>query len=74
VGATIAGPQAGELISTWSLAIANGMKMSQIAAMVAPYPTISELNKRVAGAYFSPRLFENSAVKRVVRLVQRWLP
>ncbi len=74
VGATIAGHQAGELIATWSLAIANAMKMSQIAAMVAPYPTIAELNKRVAGAYFSPRLFENSGIKRVVRLVQRWLP
>jgi len=74
VGATIAGHQAGELIATWSLAIANRMKMSQMAAMVAPYPTIAELNKRVAGAYFSPRLFENAGIKRVVRLVQRWLP
>jgi len=74
VGATIAGHLAGELIATWSLAIANRLKMSQIAAMIAPYPTIAELNKRVAGAYFSPRLFENSVVKRVVRLVQRWIP
>ncbi|OIQ27642.1 MAG: dihydrolipoamide dehydrogenase [Alphaproteobacteria bacterium MedPE-SWcel] len=74
VGATIAGPQAGELIATWSLALANRLKMSQIAAMVAPYPTFAELNKRVAGAYFSPRLFDNTIVKRVVRLVQRWIP
>jgi hypothetical protein len=48
--------------------------MGQIAAMVSPYPTIGELNKRVAGAYFSPRLFENQTVKRVVRFVQRWIP
>ncbi len=74
VGATIVGAQAGEVIATWSLALANRLKMSQIAAMVAPYPTIAELNKRVAGAYFSPRLFENDVVKRVVRLIQRWLP
>ncbi|SFR06590.1 dihydrolipoyl dehydrogenase family protein [Poseidonocella sedimentorum] len=74
VGATIVGAQAGELISLWSLAIANRLKMSQISNMVAPYPTISEVNKRAAGAYFSPKLFENSTVKRVVRLVQRWLP
>ncbi len=74
VGASIAGHQAGELISMWSLAIANGLKMSQISGMVAPYPTISELNKRVAGAYFTPRLFENDRVKKVVRFVQRWLP
>ena len=48
--------------------------MSQIAGMVVPYPTISEVNKRAAGAYFSPRLFENPTVKRVVGLVQRYIP
>ncbi|MEX0319013.1 MAG: NAD(P)/FAD-dependent oxidoreductase [Ruegeria sp.] len=74
IGATIVGHQAGELINLWSLALANNLKMSQIAAMVSPYPTIGELNKRVAGAYFSPRLFENQMVKRVVRFVQRWIP
>lgn len=74
VGASIVGHQAGELIGTWSLALANGLKMSQIAAMVAPYPTIGEINKRVAGAYFSPRLFDSQFVKRAVRLVQRWIP
>lgn len=74
VGASIVGPQAGELISLWSLAIANGLKMGQIAGMVAPYPTISEVNKRAAGAYFTPRLFESDRVKRVVGFVQKWLP
>ncbi|KIC41098.1 dihydrolipoamide dehydrogenase [Ruegeria sp. ANG-R] len=74
IGATIVGYQAGELINLWSLALANNLKMGQIAAMVSPYPTVGELNKRVAGAYFSPRLFENQTVKRVVRFVQRWIP
>jgi pyruvate/2-oxoglutarate dehydrogenase complex dihydrolipoamide dehydrogenase (E3) component len=74
VGASIVGHQAGELITLWSLALVNNMKMSQIAAMVAPYPTISEINKRAAGAYFSPRLFESALVKTVVRAVQRLLP
>lgn len=74
IGATIVGAQAGELISLWALALANKLKMSQIAGMVAPYPTVSEVNKRAAGAYFTPRLFENPTVKRVVGLVQRWIP
>ncbi len=74
IGATIVGPQAGEQIALWSLAIANGLKMSAIAGMVAPYPTLSELAKRAAGAYFSPKLFNSVRVKRVVRFVQRWLP
>ncbi|MEM8694073.1 MAG: FAD-dependent oxidoreductase [Pseudomonadota bacterium] len=74
VGATIVGHQAGELVNLWALALANKMKMSQIAGMVAPYPTIGEVNKRAAGAYFSPRLFENPTVKRLVGLVQKWIP
>ncbi|MEL6466800.1 MAG: FAD-dependent oxidoreductase [Pseudomonadota bacterium] len=74
VGASIAGHQAGELINLWSLVIANKLKMSQVAAMVSPYPTIGEVNKRAAGAYFSPRLFESDLVKRVVGLVQRFIP
>ena len=74
VGASIAGHQAGEHIALWSLAIANGLKMSQVSAMVAPYPTYAEINKRAAGAYFTPRLFGNDTVKKVVWLVQRWLP
>jgi pyruvate/2-oxoglutarate dehydrogenase complex dihydrolipoamide dehydrogenase (E3) component len=74
VGVSIVGHQAGESIGLWALALANNLKMSQVAAMVAPYPTIGEVNKRAAGAYFSPRLFENQTVKRVVRFVQKWLP
>ncbi len=74
VGASIAGHQAGELINLWSLVIANNLKMSQVAGMVSPYPTIGEVNKRAAGAYFSPRLFESDLVKRVVGLVQRFIP
>ncbi len=74
VGASIVGASAGDLIGVWALAIANNLKMSQVAGMVAPYPTLGEVNKRAAGAYFSPRLFENPMVKRVVGLVQRFLP
>jgi len=74
IGASIAGHLAGELIGMWAMAIANKMKMSAIASTVLPYPTVSEVNKRAAGAYFSPRLFENPTVKRVVGVVQRWLP
>ncbi|MEH6835803.1 MULTISPECIES: dihydrolipoyl dehydrogenase family protein [Falsihalocynthiibacter] len=74
VGASIVGAQAGVLIGTWAMAIANNLKMGAIAATVLPYPTLGEVNKRVAGAYFSPMIFESSKVKRVVRLIQRFIP
>lgn len=74
VGASVAGAQAGELIGLWALAISAGLKMSAVAGMVAPYPTLGEVSKRAAGAYFSPKLFDNAMVKRMVGLVQRFLP
>lgn len=72
VGVSIVGIQAGELIQIWALVFANKLKISAIANMVAPYPTFGEINKRVVGAYFSPRLFESNLVKGIVRLVQKF--
>jgi pyruvate/2-oxoglutarate dehydrogenase complex dihydrolipoamide dehydrogenase (E3) component len=74
VGATIVGHAAGELIGMWAMAIANNLKMSAVANTVLPYPTLSEINKRAAGAYFSPKLFDSPVVKKVVGFVQNYLP
>jgi pyruvate/2-oxoglutarate dehydrogenase complex dihydrolipoamide dehydrogenase (E3) component len=74
VGATLVGAGAGELIALWSMAIANRLKMSAIAGTVLPYPTMAEVSKRATGAYFSPKLFDNPWLKRIVGLVQRVLP
>jgi hypothetical protein len=48
-------------------------KIGKLARMISPYPTLTEINKRVAGAYFSPRLFDNVWLKRVVQFVQKRL-
>jgi len=74
IGVTIAAPDAGELIAPLALGIAAKLKLSAYTSAVYPYPTLSELSKRAASAYFSPKLFENPWVKRGVRLVQRLLP
>ena len=74
IGVTICGPQAGELIGLWALAIASRLQLSAVATTVLPYPTLSEVSKRAAGAYFSPKLFDSPMVKRMVRLVQRLVP
>ncbi len=74
VGASIVGPQAGELIALWALALSSRLKMSAIAGMIAPYPTLGEVSKRAAGAYFSPQLFGSPLLQRFVRLVQRIIP
>ncbi|MBI1211796.1 MAG: dihydrolipoamide dehydrogenase [Alphaproteobacteria bacterium] len=66
VGATIVAPNAGDLILPWVLAIGQKFAMSTMAAIIAPYPTISEISKRVAGAYYTPTLF-SARTKRLVR-------
>lgn len=74
VGVSIAGAQAGNLIAPWAVMIANRHKISTLTGAVLPYPTLAEINKRAAGAYYAPKLFESRAVKRVVGLVQKLIP
>jgi pyruvate/2-oxoglutarate dehydrogenase complex dihydrolipoamide dehydrogenase (E3) component len=74
VGVSIVAANAGEMIQFWSLAIANRLKMSQLAAHIAPYPTLGELNKAAISAYYRPKLFDRPMVKRVVKTIQRVFP
>lgn len=67
VGASIVGAGAGEQISLWALALSKGLKISDMAGFVAPYPTLHEVSKRAAGSYYTPRLFESDFVKTMVR-------
>ena len=39
--------------------------------MVAPYPTLGEVNKRAAGSFFTPKLFSDRT-RRIVRLLARF--
>lgn len=71
LGASIVGPQAGELIGLWALALSKGMKMSDIAGMIAPYPTLGEISKRVAGAWYTPSLFSKKT-RWLVNLLQKF--
>tara|TARA_R110002110_G_scaffold70800_4_gene189528 strand:- start:1611 stop:3035 length:1425 start_codon:yes stop_codon:yes gene_type:complete len=57
LGATIVAPHAGELILPWVLAKSNALRLGAMAGVIAPYPTFSEISKRVAGSYYTPTLF-----------------
>ena len=72
LGATIVGRHAGELILPWVLAVQKGLKIGDMTGIIAPYPTLSEVSKRVAGAYYAPKLF-SERTRKVVRAMQ-WLP
>ncbi len=71
LGATIVGLNAGELILPWVLAITSGLKIGAMTAMIAPYPTLSEISKRAAGAYYTPTLFSDST-RFIVRNLLRF--
>ena len=71
LGAGIVGAHAGELIQPWVLAIANKMKIGALANIIAPYPTLGEVNKRAAGSYYVPSLF-NERTRGVVRFLARF--
>jgi pyruvate/2-oxoglutarate dehydrogenase complex dihydrolipoamide dehydrogenase (E3) component len=68
LGASILGAHAGELIQVWALAIGQGLNIKALAGMIAPYPTLGEINKRAAGAFFTPKLF-GDRTKRLVRFL-----
>lgn len=68
LGATIAAPHAGELILPWVLAKSQALKLSAMASVVAPYPTLSEISKRAAGSYYTPALF-STKTKMLVRFL-----
>lgn len=68
LGATIAGPQAGELIQPWVLAITSKLKISAFTSMVAPYPTLGEVSKRTASSFYAQTLF-SPRTRLLVRLL-----
>ena len=68
VGASMVGEKAGELIQSWCLPIAKGLKIKDIAGLILPYPTLGEINKRAAGTYYTPSLFSDRT-RRIVRFL-----
>ncbi len=71
LGAAIVGPNAGELIHVWSLAISSGLNIRAFTGYVVPYPTLGEVSKRAAITHFSG-LASNKWVQLAMR-VRKWL-
>ena len=70
VGAGIAGEGAGDLLVPWQLVLAGKASLKDMAQLVVPYPTLSEVSKRAAGSYFAPKLFGTWS-RRAVSLLKR---
>ena len=73
IGASLLAPHAGEIIHELGLAIAEKVPLRHLAGLVHAYPTLAQIIKRAAGAYYAPALF-SSRTRRAVRWLHRVLP
>jgi pyruvate/2-oxoglutarate dehydrogenase complex dihydrolipoamide dehydrogenase (E3) component len=71
LGCAIAGPQAGELILPWVLAMAKGLKVQDLAGLVVPYPTLSEVTRRSAVEFLRPSA-QNPWLRRLIAVMRRF--
>ena len=73
VGASLLGPQAGELIHELALAIKSRASLAAISATIHAYPTLAQVHRRAANLALVPRLF-SPATRRLVHWLQRLVP
>jgi pyruvate/2-oxoglutarate dehydrogenase complex dihydrolipoamide dehydrogenase (E3) component len=70
VGATIVSRHAGELIGELSLAMTAGLKMDALSKAVHPYPTVSEVSRKLGDAWMRRKLTPRA--RRVLSALLRW--
>ncbi len=70
LGAAIAGANAGELIHEYVLAIAKGMKTADLSGVIHIYPSLAQINRRVADARLKEGLTPTAKkwIRRIFRL------
>jgi pyruvate/2-oxoglutarate dehydrogenase complex dihydrolipoamide dehydrogenase (E3) component len=71
LGATIVGKGAGELITPWTLALSKGLKLNDMAGIIIPYPTFSEVSRRAAITSIAP-LASKPAIRRLIGFLRRF--
>ena len=67
LGAAICGAHAGDLLMEFTLAMKHGIGLNKILGTIHPYPTFSEANKMVAGAWR-----KNHTPSRVLRWLEKF--
>jgi len=65
LGAAIVGPHAGELIHEYALAVNKRMKISELSFVIHIYPTLAQVNRRVADERMKQKL--TPTAKKLIR-------
>jgi pyruvate/2-oxoglutarate dehydrogenase complex dihydrolipoamide dehydrogenase (E3) component len=71
LGVCIVGHNAGELIAPWTLAMMKGLKITAMTGITYPYPTYSEVSKRVATAFLLPKL-RSPGLQRLLSFIRKF--
>ena len=71
LGATVVGPDAGEMIALLQLALARRMSVRDLAAATFAYPTLSEAVRRAALSFYTPGLTK-PLLRRILALLRRF--
>ncbi len=68
IGCQIVAVHAGELLSEWVAAVNGKVGLATLAGAVHPYPTLSEMNKKVAGKLLGEKIFSDR-VRNILKLL-----
>jgi len=71
LGVTIVGAAAGELVTTWTLAMDLGGDIRKVAGIVTPSPTLAEIGKYAATTYFMAGP-TGGWVRRIIAVLRRF--
>lgn len=71
LGVQIVGSTAGDILSQWITIMNSNVKLSNVAGAIQPYPTYTEINKRVVGGIYSEKLF-SPKVRKVLKLLFKY--
>ncbi|MDC7222630.1 MAG: FAD-dependent oxidoreductase, partial [Spirochaetales bacterium] len=71
LGTQIVGADGGNLILPSIYGLAGKFKLMDILTPMLPYPTLGEIQKKGAGSYYGPKLF-NSRVRKILHLLYRY--
>jgi len=71
LGVVIAGAQAAELIAPWVLAVQKRMKAGEMAGLIAPSQSLSEISQRAALSFQAP-LAAKPGLRRLIGFLRRF--
>lgn len=71
LGVTIVGAQAGELIGLWCLAVQKRLGVKDVAGLILPAPSLSEISQRAALSVQAP-LASRPGIRRLIGFLRRF--